>query len=98
MEFTNVLLKKFKCSTSEIEYCLNDFANNFQIFNISLTTIKTGLKIHNKYKYSFYDSLVIASALESNCNILFSEDMQDNQMIDGILRISNPFKTSIKRD
>ena len=44
-----------------------------------------------KYNYSFYDSLIIAAAIESGCSILYSEDMQHNQLIEEKLKIVNPF-------
>ena len=50
------------------------------------------LVIASKHKYSFYDSLVIAAALEKKCDILYSEDLQHNQKIEGTLVIVNPFK------
>ncbi len=40
---------------------------------------------------SFWDALIIQAALRNDCNILFSEDMQDGQLIAGKLRIRNPF-------
>ena len=51
------------------------------------------LRICQRYKYHVYDSLVIAAALESACTVLYSEDMQDGQIIDS-LRIRNPFRNS----
>ena len=49
-----------------------------------------GLQIHGRYKYSFYDSLIIAAALKVDCKILYSEDMRHGQQIDE-LKIINPF-------
>ena len=49
-----------------------------------------GLEIQGRYGFSFYDSMIIAAALESGCNRLISEDMQHDQHIEG-LRIENPF-------
>lgn len=48
------------------------------------------LEISERWKYSFYDSLIIAAALEANCSILYSEDLHDNQKIYG-LNIVNPY-------
>ena len=44
------------------------------------------------YAFSYWDSLVISSALESGCSILYSEDMQNGQVINKKLTIKNPFK------
>ena len=51
-----------------------------------------GLAIKSRYKYRFYDSLIIAAALELGCQTLYSEDMQDGQVIEETLTIVNPFK------
>ncbi|APB35038.1 Putative nucleic-acid-binding protein, contains pilt domain [Gloeomargarita lithophora Alchichica-D10] len=48
------------------------------------------MEINIRYGYSYWDSLIIATALQSNCNILYSEDMQHDQLIEGKLRIINP--------
>ena len=59
---------------------------------ITLATHEAALGIAGRLGYRFYDSLVIASALEANCATLFSEDMQDGQVVEGRLTIRNPFR------
>ncbi|MBC8485458.1 MAG: hypothetical protein H8D45_05400 [Bacteroidetes bacterium] len=49
-------------------------------------------KLKEKYHYSVYDSLILASAIEADCTILFSEDLHHNQLIENKLRIINPFR------
>jgi len=46
--------------------------------------------IKMRYGFHWYDSLIVAAALEANCNVLYTEDLQDGQVIDG-LAIKNPF-------
>jgi len=46
--------------------------------------------MREKYNISYWDSLVVASALESGCTKLYSEDMQEGLVVDGILNIINP--------
>ena len=48
------------------------------------------LDVRSRYRYSFYDSLIIAAALEAGCTRLYSEDMQHGQKIER-LTIQNPF-------
>ncbi|HYQ91954.1 MAG TPA: PIN domain-containing protein, partial [Candidatus Competibacteraceae bacterium] len=50
-----------------------------------------GLDIQTRYGFSFYDALIVASALEAGCTCLYSEDMQHGQYLEG-LTIENPFK------
>jgi len=45
----------------------------------------------DKYQYSFWDSLMLASALENGCSVIYSEDMQHEQIIGKKLKIINPF-------
>ncbi len=61
------------------------------VFPFNENTIIYALEIKNIYKYQFYDCLIIATALENHCTILYSEDMQHNQLIEDQLRIINPF-------
>jgi predicted nucleic acid-binding protein len=68
-----------------------------QVEIISLVTIHTALDIRERYSFSWYDSLIVAAALEAGCDTLdtldtlYSEDMQNSQVINGRLRIVNPF-------
>jgi predicted nucleic acid-binding protein len=52
---------------------------------------RRGLYIQARYGFSFYDSLIIAAALESGCSRLYSEDLQHGQQIEG-MTIENPFQ------
>jgi predicted nucleic acid-binding protein len=60
---------------------------------ITLETHESALRIAERYGYRIYDSLVIAAALENSCSTLYSEDMQERQVIEG-LTIVNPFSAS----
>ncbi len=58
--------------------------------NPGRTLYRRGLEIRYRYQFSFYDSLIVAAALEVGCGTLFTEDLQHGQEI-GRLRIANPF-------
>jgi predicted nucleic acid-binding protein len=58
---------------------------------VSFCTVQDALKIKTRYQFSYWDSLIIASALENGCTILFTEDLQHNQMIEETLWVKNPF-------
>jgi predicted nucleic acid-binding protein len=49
------------------------------------------LSLQNEYRFSFYDSMIVAAALEADCAQLLTEDLQDGQLIEN-LQIVNPFK------
>ena len=60
---------------------------------VTIDTHKAALAIAEKYGYRIYDALIVASALEARSTILYSEDMQDGQVIGGRLTIRNPFRS-----
>jgi predicted nucleic acid-binding protein len=57
----------------------------------SLSLYGSALDLQARYRYSFYDSLIVAAALDAGCDRLYSEDLQSGQNI-GRLRIENPFE------
>lgn len=59
---------------------------------ISLGMHKVALGIAERYGYGIYDALVASAALEAGCKTLYSEDLQDGQIINRQLTIRNPFR------
>jgi predicted nucleic acid-binding protein len=51
----------------------------------------SALQLHHRHHLSWYDSLIVGAALEANCEILYSEDLQDGRRFDA-LKITNPFR------
>jgi predicted nucleic acid-binding protein len=45
----------------------------------------------SKYDFQLFDGIIVAAALEANCDVLYSEDMQDGMVIENTLKIINPF-------
>jgi predicted nucleic acid-binding protein len=64
---------------------------SWQVYQITPDDIVAASEIEEKHGYSLWDSLVITAAQVTGAEILYSEDMQDGQQIDG-LKIINPFK------
>ena len=65
---------------------------------LTTETHEAGLRIAAKYGFSFYDALIAAAALEADCSILYSEDFQDGQVIEGRLTVRNPFISARNRE
>ena len=91
METANVAVKKLKFRQDEIQLSIDYIITFCSLQIIELSTVKQAFQIHKKYQYSLYDALIISSALEANCKILLSEDMQHGQFIGNRLKILNPF-------
>lgn len=58
---------------------------------LSVDTHDEALSIAGQYGYKIYDSLIVAAALEAGCSTLYSELLQNGQVIRGSLTIRNPF-------
>ena len=94
-EFSNVALKKYSTDLETLKETVSDILEVTEIIDEDIGLIFIAYDIHAKYSYSFYDSLIIASALKAKCTVLLSEDMADGQGIDymhSVLKIVNPFK------
>ena len=90
-EFSSVAFRKFKMSYAEIRDTLLTVRTLCQTQPVTLDTHELGLDIAERYGFSLYDSMIVSAALQSGCTILYSEDMQQGQIIEGQLTISNPF-------
>lgn len=92
-EFANVGLRKFaQCfSVHECKQFIDAAMQPLNRVASSPELFEAALNLHDETRYSFYDCLVIAAALQAGANVLYTEDLQHNQLIDGRLRIVNPF-------
>lgn len=63
---------------------------DFQVVPLSGSTFERALEIHLTFGFSHWDSLILAAALASGCDLLYTEDLQSGQRI-GNLQIVNPF-------
>lgn len=90
-EFASVLIKH-RIDDETIKNAIAEIAEDCIIAPVSFSTIQAALEIKSRYQFSYWDSVIIASALENNCTILATEDLQHNQLIAEKLRVKNPFK------
>jgi predicted nucleic acid-binding protein len=59
--------------------------------DLTLQTHEVGRAVAERYGFSIYDAMIVASALISGCTTLWSEDMQNGLLVEGRLRVVNPF-------
>ena len=91
-EFANVARRKLLRSWPDIAEALAAFRMLCaDPLPLTVATHEAALTIAADGQLSFYDSLIVASALEAGCTTLLSEDMQDGRTFDGRLTIRNPF-------
>ena len=90
-EFNSVCIRKWKAPEENLLHAIKRICSYCDVVYVYEDTIEKALGIHEKYGYAYYDSLIIASALEHDSQYLFTEDMADGQVIEGRLTIKNIF-------
>jgi predicted nucleic acid-binding protein len=86
-----VLLRKFSFPKNELEGIINFFNEQFIITSLTTSILQKTIDIIKKYDLSFWDSMMIAAALNNHCNIFYTEDLTHQQIIENKLQIINPF-------
>ena len=92
-EFSNVHYRKLKINPDEISEMILEISRNCDVKPINISTVTNALAILNRYKYAFFDSLILSTAIENNCNILYSEDMHAGHVLENTITIINPFES-----
>lgn len=96
-EFLNLAMGKFAEKTSsentrefmqKVLFPLCQVYTDFDLFSLAL-------EIQTETRYAFYDSMILAAALQGGCHVLYSEDMQSGHKVRG-LEIINPYLPGIK--
>jgi predicted nucleic acid-binding protein len=90
-ETAAVFHRKKLMTSALIGTAIDDLSAWCHINQLSIGTIKLALYLTDRYKFAYYDALIVASAMESECTVLYSEDMQHGQIVANRLRIANPF-------
>lgn len=90
-EITNVARRKLTMEWPEISELLELIRSVCPTEPLTIETHDLGRILAERYGLSVYDAMIVASAILCECEILYSEDMQDGLLVDGKLRIRNPF-------
>ena len=91
-EMNNVMIKKWRMTIEAIKTVQGDIRRINKVAHIGEDTIDKAIDLNARYKFSYYDCLMLASALENDCGVIYTEDMNDSQIIDNTLKIVNPFR------
>jgi len=90
-EFANVARRKHSLDWTELSETLAGIRHFVELHPLTLDTHLRGLALAERYGFSLYDAMIAAAALQAGCDTLLSEDFQAGQLIDGRLKIVNPF-------
>ncbi len=90
-EFASVAARKLGMKWGEIREILDQIRTICPVRSITVELHDHGLNLAERYGFQLYDAMIVAAAWLSECTTLYSEDMQNGQVIDNRLIIRNPF-------
>lgn len=90
-EMARVMVGKWRLAWDDVEAQLALVRAATTLVPIAEDTHVTGIGIARRYRLAIYDSMIVAAALLAGCDTLYSEDMQHGLVVEGRLRIVNPF-------
>jgi predicted nucleic acid-binding protein len=90
-EIANVSRRKMGLSWAETRNFLLMIRGLLEVKPITIEIHDVGISLAERYQLSVYDSMIVAAALSAECDMLLSEDLQDGLLINGQLRVLNPF-------
>jgi len=96
-ELAHVLTKKFLLPTTKVQAEVHEICDACEVYPVTPELIFAALRIREQYRTGFYDGLIIAAARMTGSAILYSEDMQHGQVIDGVLTIQSPFAPAARQ-
>ena len=85
------LIKKAGFEETQIREIVGDFYQDCEVADADMKAMLTASRLREKYRFSHWDSLITAAALETGCATLYAEDMQHGLVIDERLKVVNPF-------
>jgi len=90
-EYFNVMNRNFKMKKQDLIQLCSLWLEKCYVQPVILSTIKLSQNLVVKYDFQIFDGIIASAALEADCDILYSEDMQNGQVIEKTLKIKNPF-------
>ena len=86
------LIRKVKTDEVTIRKLIDSWYSDCIVHQTNKDQLSRASYLRDKYMLSYWDSLIASSAINARCEFLSTEDLQDGLIIDGTLRIVNPFK------
>lgn len=89
-ELCRNLLKKSAIAEPDLQRLIHDWYPRCELYASNEEQHLLASRLRQTASFSFWDSLIVAAALDAGCSTLYSEDMQHGQLVEGRLTITNP--------
>ncbi len=86
-ELANVLIKKYTFKIEKVKSLVHKILNIVELCTLTVEDSLLALDLTDQYGFSYYDSLIVSSALSYGCTSLYTEDMHHNTIVKDQLKI-----------
>ncbi|HEX5321864.1 MAG TPA: PIN domain-containing protein [Stellaceae bacterium] len=93
-ETANVARRKMELNWLQLRSFLSRIRGLATVMPLTVETHEMGLALAERHGFSTYDAMIVASALQADCDVLWSEDLHHGLMIDNRLQVLNPFRAA----
>lgn len=90
-EFVSVALGKMKLPRPTTTRLVNILIKRCEVLDLTIEMVRHAISLGERYQLSHWDALIVASALQADCDILYSEDLHNGQIFEDRLKVINPF-------
>ncbi len=90
-EFVSVARRKLAMPWDHVVEARDTIASLCPVVPVTVDVHLLGTRIAERYRLSVYHGMILAAALLAKCEVLYSEDMHHGLVVEGRLRIENPF-------
>lgn len=91
-ELCNVLARRFKVPVPDVRKHIRSISGACEVVPVTPAVVLDALRVMERFGYGFFDSQIVAAALACGASVLYSEDLQADQTVDGTLEIRSPFR------
>jgi predicted nucleic acid-binding protein len=85
------VLRRANFTEEQVSRLIVSFYEKYPVIELNRSILLTASRLRQRYSLSFWDSTIVASALDAGVSILYSEDMQHGLTIEEQLQVRNPF-------
>lgn len=93
-EFVSVARRRAGLEWVEIDEVTEPVRRTCIVHPLTVELHDAARALARKYALNIYDATIVASAIMADCDVLYSEDFQEGQRFEGVLRVKNPFRVA----
>ena len=85
------MTKKTGSTENDIRQIISSFFSKYSVVDQDIELLIQASRLREKHSFSYWDSLIVSAAQAAKADVLYTEDMQHGMVVNGVLRVTNPF-------